>query len=273
MVFVALALKTKNREECMSLGRCHKTFSASTLKYFLGVCSVPACAAPETCLFVVLVQLRSPGVHLGAGLRAKVRADRTQPRGIFFDTFSVDSRHSPIIHQLLWSFVVGGPRRGNDAEPQVHETCSSSRMCESPRTACGVSCNIAELRPISRCWPTTHRCCFRFWLVTCSSRAMGDREAIGRTLTLASGLAIGAGAIIAVLFYINSAGLLSLMGAPKEVMGLAVPYLRWRASAFPANLFLLVACGAFRCVGGMVLLTLRLHLPLCSCGISEFSIG
>lgn len=75
---------------------------------------------------------------------------------------------------------------------------------------------------------------------------MGDREAIGRTLTLASGLAIGVGAIIAVLFYINSAGLLSLMGAPKEVMGLAVPYLRWRASAFPANLFLLVACGAFR---------------------------
>ena len=75
---------------------------------------------------------------------------------------------------------------------------------------------------------------------------MGDREAIGRTLTLASGLALGVGAIIAVLFYINSAGLLSLMGAPKEVMGLAVPYLRWRASAFPANLFLLVACGVFR---------------------------
>ena len=89
-------------------------------------------------------------------------------------------------------------------------------------------------------------------LVTCSCRAMGDREAIGRTLTLASSLAIGAGAIIAVLFYINSAGLLSLMGAPKEVMGLAVPYLRWRASAFPANLFLLVACGAFRYVGFVV---------------------
>lgn len=75
---------------------------------------------------------------------------------------------------------------------------------------------------------------------------MGDREAIGRTLTLASGLAMAVGAIIAVLFYIHSAGLLSLMGAPQEVMGLAVPYLRWRASAFPANLFLLVACGAFR---------------------------
>lgn len=77
---------------------------------------------------------------------------------------------------------------------------------------------------------------------------MGDRAAIGRTLTLASGLAVSMGVIMAVLFYINSAGLLSLMGAPKEVMGLAVPYLRWRASAFPANLFLLVACGAFRCV-------------------------
>ncbi|CAM9105197.1 unnamed protein product, partial [Hapterophycus canaliculatus] len=80
-------------------------------------------------------------------------------------------------------------------------------------------------------------------------RAMGDRAAIGRTLTLASGLAVSTGAIMAVLFYVNSAGLLSLMGAPKEVMGLAVPYLRWRASAFPANLFLLVACGAFRGMG------------------------
>lgn len=93
---------------------------------------------------------------------------------------------------------------------------------------------------------------------------MGDREAIGRTLTLASGLAIGVGAIMAAIFYINSAGLLSLMGAPKEVMGLAVPYLRWRASAFPANLFLLVACGAFRCVGGAVGHT-SATLSLCSC--------
>ncbi len=75
---------------------------------------------------------------------------------------------------------------------------------------------------------------------------MDDRAAIGRTLTLASGLAVGTGVLMAVLFYVYSAGLLSLMGAPKEVLGLAVPYLRWRASAFPANLFLLVACGAFR---------------------------
>ncbi|CAM9767063.1 unnamed protein product [Pylaiella littoralis] len=80
-------------------------------------------------------------------------------------------------------------------------------------------------------------------------RAMGDRAAIGRTLTLASGLAVSMGVLMAVLFYINSAGLLSIMGAPQEVMGLAVPYLRWRASAFPANLFLLVACGAFRGMG------------------------
>ncbi|CAM9852250.1 unnamed protein product [Ectocarpus sp. 6 AP-2014] len=80
-------------------------------------------------------------------------------------------------------------------------------------------------------------------------RAMNDRAAIGRTLTLASGLAVSMGVIMAVLFYVNSAGLLSLMGAPQEVMSLAVPYLRWRASAFPANLFLLVACGAFRGMG------------------------
>lgn len=78
-------------------------------------------------------------------------------------------------------------------------------------------------------------------------RAMGDRRAIGRTLTLASSLAVSVGIVIAGLFYKHSAGLLSLMGAPPEVMSLAVPYLRWRASAFPANLFLLVACGAFRC--------------------------
>eukprot|EP00903_Cladosiphon_okamuranus_P005750 g5704.t2 len=80
-------------------------------------------------------------------------------------------------------------------------------------------------------------------------RAMSNRDAIGRTVTLASGLALSVGAIIAGLFYVNSAGLLSLMGAPQEVMGLAVPYLRWRASAFPANLFLLVACGVFRGMG------------------------
>lgn len=79
---------------------------------------------------------------------------------------------------------------------------------------------------------------------------MNDRAAIGRTLTLASGLAVSMGVVMAVLFYVNSAGLLSLMGAPQEVMSLAVPYLRWRASAFPANLFLLVACGAFRCLKG-----------------------
>lgn len=79
---------------------------------------------------------------------------------------------------------------------------------------------------------------------------MNDRAAIGRTLTLASGLAVSMGVIMAALFYVNSAGLLSLMGAPQEVMSLAVPYLRWRASAFPANLFLLVACGAFRCLKG-----------------------
>lgn len=80
-------------------------------------------------------------------------------------------------------------------------------------------------------------------------RAMDDRGGIARTLTLASGLSVALGVVMAAFFFKNSAGLLSLMGAPPEVMGLAVPYLRWRASALPANLFLLVACGAFRCVG------------------------
>lgn len=77
-------------------------------------------------------------------------------------------------------------------------------------------------------------------------RAVNNREAIGRILTLASGLSVALGIVMAGVFYAHSTGLLSLMGAPPEVMSLAVPYLRWRATAFPANMFMLVACGAFR---------------------------
>ena len=75
---------------------------------------------------------------------------------------------------------------------------------------------------------------------------MGDREAIGRTIATGSGLSVAVGVAVAALFYVYSSFLLRLMGAPEEVMGLAVPYLRWRASAFPANLFVLTASGAFR---------------------------
>lgn len=77
-------------------------------------------------------------------------------------------------------------------------------------------------------------------------RAKNDPDAIGRTLALASSSAVTLGVVAAMLFHRYSAGILSVMGAPPEVMELAVPYLRWRASALPANLFLLVACGAFR---------------------------
>lgn len=84
-----------------------------------------------------------------------------------------------------------------------------------------------------------------------NDRAKNDLDAIGRTLTLATSLAVTLGVVIAALFYKYSAGILSVMGAPPEVIGLAVPYLRWRASAFPANLFLLVACGAFRYAGSI----------------------
>ncbi|CAN0400986.1 unnamed protein product [Ascophyllum nodosum] len=80
-------------------------------------------------------------------------------------------------------------------------------------------------------------------------RAMGDREAIGRTIAIGSGLSVAVGVAVAALFYVYSSFLLRLMGAPEEVMGLAVPYLRWRASAFPANLFVLTASGAFRGMG------------------------
>lgn len=75
---------------------------------------------------------------------------------------------------------------------------------------------------------------------------MDDREAIGRTITIGSGLAVTFGLIFAVVFYSYPSVILRLMGAPEEAMALAVPYLRWRASAFPANLFMLAASGAFR---------------------------
>lgn len=77
-------------------------------------------------------------------------------------------------------------------------------------------------------------------------RKLGDRKAIGRTITLASGLSVLVGVAMTAAFFFHAGSILSLMGAPPAVMGLAVPYLRWRALGFPANLFLLVACGTFR---------------------------
>lgn len=75
---------------------------------------------------------------------------------------------------------------------------------------------------------------------------MDDREAIGRTITIGSGLAVILGLIFTAIFYSYPSTILGIMGAPEEVMALAVPYLRWRASAFPANLFMLAAAGVFR---------------------------
>ena len=75
---------------------------------------------------------------------------------------------------------------------------------------------------------------------------MNDREAIGRTITIGSGLAVALGLVFAAVFYSYPSVILGIMGAPEEVMDLAVPYLRWRASAFPANLFMLAASGTFR---------------------------
>lgn len=86
-------------------------------------------------------------------------------------------------------------------------------------------------------------------MYVCRGRATDDREGIGRILTLACVLSVALGTVAAGAFYRHSAILLSVMGAQPEVMDLAVPYLRWRATAFPANMFMLVACGAFRCVG------------------------
>lgn len=77
-------------------------------------------------------------------------------------------------------------------------------------------------------------------------RKLGDRKAMGRTITLASGLSVVLGIAMAAAFIRHAETVLSLMGAPPAVMGLAVPYLRWRALGFPANLFLLVASGTFR---------------------------
>eukprot|EP00904_Undaria_pinnatifida_P010662 jgi/Undpi1/6726/HiC_scaffold_20.g09205.m1 len=82
-----------------------------------------------------------------------------------------------------------------------------------------------------------------------ASRTLDDRKAIGRTTTLASGLAVTLGVAMTAAFCYRAEGVLSLMGAPSAVMGLAVPYLRWRALGFPANLFLLAACGTFRGMG------------------------
>ncbi|CAN0389306.1 unnamed protein product, partial [Laminaria digitata] len=77
-------------------------------------------------------------------------------------------------------------------------------------------------------------------------RKLGNRRAIGRTITLASCLSVVLGIAMTLAFTCHAGSVLSLMGAPPAVMGQAVPYLKWRALGFPANLFLLAAGGTFR---------------------------
>lgn len=125
------------------------------------------------------------------------------------------------------------------------EAVSKRQHFKQETSALAKPCLFARVCSISFCFRPTNQPTYRptdQW----TRRAKGDVRAIGRTLTLASVLSVTLGIFMAFFFYQKSAGLLFLMGAPPEVMDLAVPYLRWRASAFPANLWLLVASGAFR---------------------------
>lgn len=80
-------------------------------------------------------------------------------------------------------------------------------------------------------------------------KALENIEACGRTIVVASVLGILVGAIFAVLFTSYPIWFLKLMGAPDIILAEAIPYLHWRALAMPANMFLLVAGGAFRGIG------------------------
>lgn len=107
----------------MSLGRCGKTLSASTLRILLSqrVSSLLVPLLDQTCfvLFVVRVQLRSPGFHLGAGLRATVRA-KISAVSSYLHMFG--AWFPPLTNQdttsIIWnSCKVGEPRWGGyDAE-------------------------------------------------------------------------------------------------------------------------------------------------------------
>ncbi|CAN0291509.1 unnamed protein product, partial [Phaeothamnion confervicola] len=80
-------------------------------------------------------------------------------------------------------------------------------------------------------------------------QAAGDRASVGRIIVLAALLAVSLGVILTAAFVAAPAGFLGVMGAPPALMADAVPYLTWRALAMPANMFLLVAAGAFRGAG------------------------
>lgn len=75
VAFVALALSAEEESACPSVGAAKHYLRQRSVFYFLSAYFFPAGAAPRSNLFVfvVRVQLRSPGFHLGAGLRATVR--------------------------------------------------------------------------------------------------------------------------------------------------------------------------------------------------------
>ena len=81
-------------------------------------------------------------------------------------------------------------------------------------------------------------------------KALGDQQATGRTLFTAMASSLTLGIFFTVLMASRPAAALRLMGASSpEMISLGAPYLLWRATALPANMFLLVAGGAFRGIG------------------------
>lgn len=81
-------------------------------------------------------------------------------------------------------------------------------------------------------------------------KALDDATATGRTLFTAAGSSLVLGLFFTLLMASRPAQALRFMGASSpEMVRLGAPYLLWRATALPANMFLLVAGGAFRGVG------------------------
>jgi MATE family multidrug resistance protein len=81
-------------------------------------------------------------------------------------------------------------------------------------------------------------------------KALGDGQATGRTLFTAITSSVALGIFFTVLMASRPSQALRLMGASSpEMIRLGAPYLLWRATALPANMFLLVAGGAFRGIG------------------------
>ena len=83
-----------------------------------------------------------------------------------------------------------------------------------------------------------------------ANKAVGDDKATGRTIVTAASSSLTLGFILLAMVMSYPVQCLRLMGANSgELVSIGVPYLKWRASALPANMFLLVAGGAFRGVG------------------------